>query len=82
MEQELFRKGAADCLARARAAEDPRTKYALILMAQQLYEFANRRAVPAVGAGSGDVRAVVAPARRSLASEDSGRRAGAAMPMS
>ncbi len=81
MEQELFRKGAADCLARARAAEDPKTKYALILMAQQLYEFANRRAVPAVGAGSRDVRVVV-PARRSLASEDSGRRAGAAMPMS
>jgi hypothetical protein len=48
MEAELFRKAAANCLAQARAADDPNTKYALILMAQRLYEFANHRTVNGV----------------------------------
>jgi hypothetical protein len=52
MEAELFRKAAADCLARARAAHDPSSKYALILMAQRLYEVAGgTRAAPIIAAG-------------------------------
>ncbi len=89
MEAELFRKGAADCLAQARAADDPRTKYALIIMAQRLYEFARRTRGPLtidVGEKGGALPVPTTTAtRRSLAPGTSAAdrsRPGASMPMS
>jgi hypothetical protein len=89
MEAELFRKGAADCLAQARAADDPKAKYALIIMAQKLYEFARRTRGPStinVGEKGGALPVPAATATpRSLARGTSAAdrsRPGASMPMS
>jgi hypothetical protein len=38
---ELFRKNAAECLILARAITDPKTRFALLTMAQRSYDRAN-----------------------------------------